>query len=228
MSDTAVIVIPARLAATRLPRKPLALIGNKPMIHWVYERAKQVRNAACVVVATPDDEIADAVQAFGGEAILTSDTCRTGTDRVAEAVQKLGEEYSIIANVQGDEPMLDPLAVEQMITALTEHPRASMATVCCPLPAGRETDPNAVKVVTALSGNALYFSRSLIPYPRDRSAPAAPKLHLGLYAFRRPFLFEYAAFAPTPLEQAESLEQLRALENGYTIRVIETTEARNP
>ncbi|MBC7808013.1 MAG: 3-deoxy-manno-octulosonate cytidylyltransferase [Akkermansiaceae bacterium] len=221
------VIIPARLAATRLPDKPLAEIAGKPMIQHVYERAAQAITVEQVLVATPDNAIREAVIRFGGGAVMTSPEHRSGTDRVAEAAEYLDSlpgDFDIIVNVQGDEPLVDPLTIDAAVNALRDSD-AVMASVCCPLPPGREDDPNVVKVVTDRNGYALYFSRSPLPFRRDGSAPYAPRQHVGLYVYRREFLARFPAMAPTPLEQAESLEQLRVLENGYRIRMVEIAHA---
>jgi 3-deoxy-manno-octulosonate cytidylyltransferase (CMP-KDO synthetase) len=225
MKPQAVAILPARLAATRLPNKPLLYLANKPMIQHVYERALQAESLAGVLVATPDAEIAAAVHGFGGQVALTSPTHRTGTDRVAEAARSLPEDVSVVVNVQGDEPLLDPLTVDAVARLLQGDPGLVMASLMCPLPEGREADPNVVKVVTDRDGFALYFSRSPLPYRRAGDAPYAPKQHVGLYAYRRDFLSTLTRLPPTPLEQAESLEQLRVLEHGYRIRMAETERA---
>jgi 3-deoxy-manno-octulosonate cytidylyltransferase (CMP-KDO synthetase) len=225
MNRQAVAILPARLAATRLPDKPLADIAGKPMIQHVYERARQARTLSEVLVATPDRAIADAVHAFGGMVALTAPTHRTGTDRVAEAAQTLSPDIAVIVNVQGDEPLLDPTTIDAVATLLLDDPDLVMASLMCPLPAGRESDPNVVKVVVDRQGYALYFSRSPLPYRRVADAPYAPRQHVGLYAYRRDFLLQFPRLAPTPLEQAEALEQLRALEHGFRIRMAETDRA---
>jgi len=221
------VIIPARLAATRLPDKPLAEIAGKPMIRHVAERAARAQSVSRVLIATPDAAIYDVVTAWGGEAVMTSDAHRSGTDRVAEAASYLPAEFDCIVNVQGDEPLIDPQMIDAAVTALREGGKgdAVMATVSCPLPAGRESDPNVVKVVCDKNGYALYFSRSPLPFRRDTNAPYRPRQHVGLYVYRRDFLARFPAMEPTPLEQAESLEQLRVLENGYRIRVVETPNA---
>jgi 3-deoxy-manno-octulosonate cytidylyltransferase (CMP-KDO synthetase) len=221
----AVAILPARLAATRLPDKPLADIAGKPMIQHVYERARQAKTLSDVLVATPDARIAEAVHAFGGRVALTSAAHHTGTDRVAEAAGMLAPDIDVIVNVQGDEPLLDPRTVDAVAALLLEDPTLVMASLMCPLPGGREADPNVVKVVTDRQGFALYFSRSPLPYRRSAHAPYAPRQHVGLYAYRRDFLLQFPRLAPTPLEQAESLEQLRALEHGFRIRMAETDRA---
>lgn len=218
----AAAIIPARLASTRLPDKPLADIAGKPMIQHVYERAAQARTLAAVLVATPDPAIIEAVTAFGGRAVRTSDAHRTGTDRVAEAAAHLPESVRVVVNVQGDEPLLDPDVIDAVAAPLLADPDLVMASMMCPLPAGRENDPAVVKVVCDRGGHALYFSRSPLPYRRVADAPYAPRQHVGLYAYQRDFLETFTRLPSTPLEQVESLEQLRVLENGYRIRMVET------
>lgn len=225
MPDKAVAIVPARLAATRLPNKPLAEIAGRPMIQHVYERARQATTLDNVLVATPDDAILQAVGAFGGRAIPTSPSHRTGTDRVAEAAASLPPDVTVIVNIQGDEPLLDPMTVDAVARLLLDDPSLVMASLMCPLPERREDDPNVVKVVTDLNGFALYFSRSPLPYRRGSDAPYASRQHVGLYAYRRDFLSLLTTLPPTPLEQAESLEQLRVLEHGYRIRMAETERA---
>jgi 3-deoxy-manno-octulosonate cytidylyltransferase (CMP-KDO synthetase) len=221
----AVAIVPARLAATRLPNKPLVDLAGKTMIQRVYERAKQARTLADVLIATPDAEIIAAVEAFGGQAVLTSPEHRTGTDRVAEAARTLPDDVGVIVNVQGDEPLLDPATIDTVAAPLLADDSLVMSSLMCPLPEGRETDPNVVKVVCDLSGFALYFSRAGLPYCRNTDVPYGPRQHVGLYAYRRDFLMRYTTLAPTPLEQVESLEQLRVLEHGYRIRLVWTDRA---
>ncbi|MBC8102310.1 MAG: 3-deoxy-manno-octulosonate cytidylyltransferase [Cytophagales bacterium] len=221
----AAAIIPARLAATRLPNKPLALLAGRPMIQHVYERARRAAGFAVVIVATPDDAILEAVEAFGGKAVRTSPDHLTGTDRVAEAAAHLPDAITVIVNVQGDEPLLDPGTIEAVAAPLLADGSLVMASVQCPLPPGRESDPNVVKVVCDVHGFALYFSRSPLPHRRSENAPYAPRQHVGLYAYRRDFLPLLTRLAPTPLEQAESLEQLRVLEHGYRIRMVEAARA---
>lgn len=218
----AVAIIPARLAATRLPNKPLADLGGKPMIQHVYEQARRAVHLSDVLVATPDAEILAAVESFGGKAILTSSEHRTGTDRVAEAARILPESVTVIVNVQGDEPLISPKTIDALAAPLLTDESLVMASVMAPYPEGRESDPNAVKVVTDLNGFALYFSRSPLPYRRNPDMPYAPKLHVGLYGYRRDFLMRLTTLPPTPLEKLESLEQLRVLEHGYRIRMVAT------
>lgn len=213
-------VIPARYASTRLPGKPLADIAGKPMIQRVYERASQAKVPSMVLVATDHPLVEDAVNSFGGCVMMTSADHPTGTDRLAE-VAASHPDADVIINVQGDEPLIAPDVIDRLAMLFSDDEKLQMATVITALSEEEAADPNAVKAVTDLRGNALYFSRSLIPYPRV-SGKAPVYKHIGIYAYRRDFLLAYAKMAPTPLEQAESLEQLRALENGYTIRTIFT------
>lgn len=212
-----VIVIPARMASTRFPGKPLVDLCGKPMIQWVYERSVQSGVGSQVVVATPDQEIIDACKTFGAEAVLTSLAHPTGTDRLAEVAQAVDADVYI--NVQGDEPLID-IATIQAIAVPFDDPAVVMASVYSECQPQEEDNPAVVKVVTALNGNALYFSRHAIPFPRNpRSIPL--KKHIGIYAYRREVLMQYPSWSQTPLELAESLEQLRFLENGVSIRMVE-------
>jgi 3-deoxy-manno-octulosonate cytidylyltransferase (CMP-KDO synthetase) len=224
-----VAIIPARFGATRLPGKPLADIHGRPMIQHVYERARQSRAVDCVIVATDDPRIADVVRGFGGEAVMTSAAHRSGTDRLAEVAAGL-DDSTIVVNVQGDEPMLDPAGIDAVVSAFGD-PRVPMATVSLPLREVAEMlSPNVVKVVTDAAGDALYFSRSPIPCVRDagdREASAAAAVaeglarrHVGLYGYRREALLRFAGWPQAPLEAAEGLEQLRALHHGMAIRVV--------
>jgi 3-deoxy-D-manno-octulosonate cytidylyltransferase len=213
------VVIPARYGATRLPGKPLAQIDGRPMIWYVWERAKRSRSASRVVVATDDDRILDAVRGFGGEAVMTSPGCASGTDRVAEAARSLKE--GIVINLQGDEPMMHPSVIDAVAESLLADPVVSMATAALPLDdPDAFVRPSVVKVVVDARGDALYFSRSPIPHYRDAASGRFRK-HLGIYGYRREFLFTVAALRPTPLEEAEKLEQLRVLQSGYRIRVVD-------
>jgi 3-deoxy-manno-octulosonate cytidylyltransferase (CMP-KDO synthetase) len=213
------VVIPARYASTRFPGKPLADIGGKPMVVRVCERAAQ-SGAAAVHVATDDERIAAAVRAHGHAAIMTRTDHATGTDRIAEAARQLGlPEGDLVVNVQGDEPLIPPLLISQVADALAQRPGASVSTACHPIhDAASMENPNVVKVVVDRQGYALYFSRSRIPYPRDaRAAPCYR--HAGIYGYRAGFLAAYAGLQESPLERAESLEQLRVLWHGYRIAV---------
>ena len=214
-------VIPARYASTRLPGKPLANIAGKPMIQHVYERASQARRPAKVLVATDHELVYQAVTDFGGQVLMTSPDHPTGTDRLAE-VARACPEYDLIINVQGDEPLIEPAVIDQLAAAFDDEPELVMATLATVMAEDEYDKPSAVKVVTRRNGHALYFSRSLIPYPRVPAVELPVYKHIGIYAYRRDFLLTYAALAPTPLERTESLEQLRALEHGYNIKVLLT------
>jgi 3-deoxy-manno-octulosonate cytidylyltransferase (CMP-KDO synthetase) len=216
-----VVMIPARLAATRLPNKPLVDIAGKPMVQWVYEKSL-VSDADSVFIVTPDAEIAEAAAHFDAPVIMTSHDHQTGTDRLAEAITSLPESVEIIVNVQGDEPRITADAINSVITPLLEDADLAMSTLACELPSDRFDDPNTVKVVVKQNGDALYFSRAGIPFPRAQGI-TSPLQHVGLYAYRRRFLATFPNLPRTPLEQTESLEQLRALEHGYRIRVVRTT-----
>ena len=213
-------VIPARYASTRFEGKPLALLGGKPMVQHVYERAAESELLEQLIVATDDERIRDAVIAFGGNVVMTSREHRSGTDRVAEAAAST--DADVIVNIQGDEPFVSPLVLDQLVRPFRGRPDLEMSTLCRRIDESAPlSDPNVVKVVRDRSGFALYFSRSLIPQPRNPSAHVAWE-HIGLYAYRREFLLRLSRMEPTPLEQAEGLEQLRVLENGHRIMVVST------
>ena len=215
-------VIPARLASTRLPRKVLLDKTGKPLIQHVWEGAKACEAIDQIVVATDAEEVMKAVQAFGGEAVMTSPDCASGTDRVAEAAAKFPE-AEIVVNVQGDEPEMSSKPLYALVEGMKTTPAAEMGTVAVPWPSEVPlTDPGCVKVVTDRKGFALYFSRSAIPHYRDHGGEQKYLKHVGLYAYRARFLQRYAAMPQTPLEQAEALEQLRALELGHKIAVFVT------
>jgi 3-deoxy-manno-octulosonate cytidylyltransferase (CMP-KDO synthetase) len=217
------VVIPARFASARLPGKPLLRDTGKYLVQHVYEQACAARSASLVVVATDDDRIRRAVEGFGGNVVMTRADHPSGTDRVAEVAAGLGSH--VVVNVQGDEPQLDPAAIDLLVRLLADDPGSDMATLAAPLP-DRESylSPNVVKVVCDDRGRALYFSRSPIPMTRDgdpdlTADPARYLQHLGVYAYRRAFLLKLAATPPHPLEETEKLEQLRVLGTGGTIRV---------
>ena len=218
-------ILPARWESTRFPGKPLHLIAGKPLIQHVWERCRQCERLDAVLVATDDARIFDAVHAFGGKAVMTSPDHPTGTDRIAEAVKAVPQASHII-NIQGDEPMIDPSLIDELAQAMLADPTLDMATAANPLdPADPAVaDPNVVKVVTALDGRALYFSRSPLPYFRNAVPGLAVLRHKGIYAYSRSFLERFVTWPPSPLEQAESLEQLRALENGASIKVLHTSD----
>lgn len=214
-------VIPARYESTRLPGKPLRQIAGLPMIVRVYNRAKTAAHIANAIVATDDERIKDAVEKAGGVAVMTRKDHKTGTDRLAEVAEKY-QDIDVIVNVQGDEPLIDPNLIDDLAKLFEEDENLQMATVKTEIKDAKEQkNPNNVKVITDKAGYALYFSRSLIPYPRKEGISKVYK-HIGIYAYRRDFLLKYAKMRSTPLEETESLEQLRALENGYKIRVVET------
>lgn len=215
-------VIPARFASQRFPGKPLVRINDRPMVQWVYEAAKTCSVFDRVIVATDDERIVETVQGFGGYAELTSPDHPSGTDRVAEVANRYSE-AQVIVNVQGDQPFVTGTMLKQLVSPYLEgrEPLPEMTTLACPLGEADYKNPNAVKVICDRNQRALYFSRSPIPYYRYHgSAPVYH--HLGLYAFRRDFLTQYATLTPTPLEYCEGLEQLRVLEHGYSIVVCQT------
>lgn len=218
----ATVIIPARMGATRFPGKPLADICGKPMIGWVYERASRAKSVSRVLVATCDREIVDAVEAFGGEAVMTSDKHSSGTDRLAEAAANLDSD--VIVNVQGDEPLIDPASIDKAVAPFIDDTNTNMASLMVPIDDEAAKDPNLVKVVVSKDNNALYFSRSPIPYQRKPLVGRSLYGHIGLYAYTKDFLLKFSSLEPTPLEMAESLEQLRVLENGYKIKMVEIAD----
>ena len=219
----AIGVIPARYGSTRFPGKPLAGILGKPMIQHVWERASQAKTLEKVIIATDDERILKKAREFGAEAVLTSPALSSGTERVAEAAKDL--DVDIVANIQGDEPLIEPQAIDEAIKSPVDNPKIPVATLAYKITKKEEIEnSNVVKVVFDKDNFALYFSRSLIPYSKlqvPRSRITAYK-HLGLYIYRKNFLLEFAQMKPTPLEKIEGLEQLRVLENGYRIKVVET------
>ena len=226
------IVIPARLASTRLPEKLLMSVGGKSILQHTYESASKSSVAVGVVAAVDDPRLAHAVASFGGNVRLTSPSCQSGTDRVAEVAMEMPE-FDIFVNVQGDEPEIDPAAIDLVAQTLIDHPEADIVTVAKPI---REAEllanPNCVKVVIGNDRRAIYFSRSIVPYARDGVTPALlhqePPLywhHVGLYAYRRDFLLWFAQEPPAPLENVEKLEQLRALSAGRHIVVARVESA---
>ena len=231
------VVIPARYASTRLPGKPLADIAGKPMVVRVAERAA-ASGAERVWVATDHEAVAAAAQGHGLEVCMTSPDCASGTDRLAEVAERLGwPDDTVVVNVQGDEPLIDPELIRATARLLHAHPGAAMATVCHPLHDLAEVmNPNVVKVVLGEDGHALYFSRAAIPWARDAWAAAEPVLpadlpvyrHVGLYAYRAGFLKAYPGLERPAIESFESLEQLRALYHGYRIAVLVIDRAMPP
>jgi 3-deoxy-manno-octulosonate cytidylyltransferase (CMP-KDO synthetase) len=214
-------VIPARFSSTRFPGKVLAQISSKSMLQHVYERASQARYLSSIIIATDNEKIQQSARSFGARVRLTRADHISGTDRVAEVAA--AENAEIVVNIQGDEPLIDPSAIDAAVLPLIHEPEVKMATLKKKIEDPREiTDPNVVKVVTDVAGDAIYFSRCPIPFARDGAGDTPWFKHIGLYVYEREFLLEYAALPVGPLETAERLEQLRALENGHKIRVTET------
>ena len=217
-------VIPSRYGAQRFPGKPLAMIAGKSLVQRVYEQAAKAKRLDKVIVATEDTRILEAVEAFGGDAMLTSPDCATGTDRVAEVARAY--ECELVLNIQGDEPLMRPEMIDQLVEGMQADPKSLMGTLARTINAAEQlTNPNVVKVVVGANGNALYFSRSQIPYVRDSSDQfRGGKFlkHLGIYAFRHDFLLKFVRLPQSDLEKIEKLEQLRALENGFGIKVLIT------
>jgi 3-deoxy-manno-octulosonate cytidylyltransferase (CMP-KDO synthetase) len=221
----AVAIIPARFGSTRFPGKIIASATGKPLVQHVVDRTRRSRSLSEVIVATDDPRVAEALRPFGTRCVMTSPEHASGTDRVAEVARGLAAQ--IIVNVQGDEPEIEPSTIDQLVERL-ESTGQEMATAATPFPQEADpADPNLVKVVLDLDDRALYFSRSAVPFPRDSTSGgrAAYYLHQGIYAYRRDFLLEFAAWRPTPLEMTEKLEQLRVLEHGRSIYVIKTRRA---
>jgi len=223
LSSSVVAVIPARFDSSRFPGKALADLCGKPMIVRVYERVRQARGLDAVIVATDDERIAATVTRHGGDVRMTSAWHRTGTDRIAEVASQLS--CDIVVNVQGDEPLIDPASIEDVVRPLADDPSLPMATVRRAITDPADYfNPNVVKVTVDARGNALYFSRAAIPgRSSDQTGPMPPcHAHIGLYAYRRDFLLTFAGLPQMPLERIESLEQLRALEHGFRIRTVST------
>ncbi len=212
-------IIPARYGSTRFPGKPLADILGKPMIQHVWERASQAKTLEKVIIATDDERILKKAKEFGAEAVLTSPSLSSGTERVADAVKDL--EVDIVANIQGDEPLIEPKAINEAIESLVNDPKIPMATLAYKTTKKEEIrDPNVVKVVFDKDNLALYFSRFPIPFSKEYSSLFYK--HLGLYIYRKEFLAKLIQLGPSPLEKIEGLEQLRVLASGYRIKVVET------
>lgn len=218
-------ILPARWGSTRFPGKPLHPIAGKPLIQHVWERCQGAKLLSQVIVATDDERIAEAVAAFGGTPVMTSPDHPTGTDRLAEAAKAIPEATHII-NIQGDEPLIDPALIDELAQALIDDPALHMVTAANPLDPSDPAvaDPNVVKTVLKANGHAMYFSRSPLPYFRNPVLGLQVLRHKGIYGYRRDFLETFVTWPPSPLEQAESLEQLRALENGASIRVLITSD----
>ena len=217
-------IIPARYASTRFPGKPLAPIAGVPMIQRVYERTCKASCVTRTVVATDDQRIVDTVTGFGGEAVMTSEKCRSGTDRVADTARILGlSEDDIVVNIQGDQPLIAPETVYGTAAPLLEETGFEMSTAAFPIVDEQEkTNPNNVKTVFDANGFALYFSRSPIPFARDEGTRFEMFKHIGIYAYTKHFLDIFTSLPTGILENVEKLEQLRALEHGYRIRVVVT------
>jgi len=222
-------VIPARYGAQRFPGKPLALIAGQPLIRRVYDRARRATRLDHVIVATDDTRILETVTGFGGDAALTSPTCATGTDRIAEVARQY--DCTWVVNIQGDEPLMRPEMIDQLVEGIQADAACSMATLVRPIESAAVLqNPNVVKVVVARTGYAVYFSRSIVPYVRDAGEPGSVAWlkrarfykHLGIYAYRKELLLQFVQWPPTELEQAEKLEQLRALDHGVPIRALVT------
>ena len=222
-------VVPARYGAQRFPGKPLAMIAGKSLVQRVYEQAAKAKRLDKVIVATEDTRILEAVEAFGGDAMLTSPDCATGTDRVAEVARAYDGE--LVLNIQGDEPLMRPEMIDQLVEGIQSDSKCVMGTLARKLESAANLDnPNVVKVALAQNGNALYFSRSRVPFVRDARSGDSPEWlklakfykHLGIYAFRRDFLLRFVQLPQSELEKTEKLEQLRALENGFSIKVLVT------
>jgi 3-deoxy-manno-octulosonate cytidylyltransferase (CMP-KDO synthetase) len=223
VSRNVLAVIPARFGSSRLPGKPLASIAGRPMIQHVMERVRGAQLVSSILVATDDERILKAVEAFGGKAIITRSDHRTGTDRVAEVAAHVFADVYI--NIQGDEPLIDPGIIDAVIAAMLEDDSIQIATPCAAITQPKEImDPNVVKVARDFDSNGLYFSRAPIPWVRDTGATVAAQhwKHIGLYGFVRDALLEFPTLPPGELERVEQLEQLRWLENGFRIRVVET------
>lgn len=216
-------IIPARYSSTRLEAKPLKKIHGHTMIEWVYKRAKK-SELHDLVVATDDKRIYDEVISFGGKAIMTSETHPNGTSRIAEVCEKM-DDYDVIINIQGDEPLIEADMINSLINTFKENKDLVMATLKHKLNSKEEIEnPNSVKVICDKNNYAIYFSRSVIPYPRKNENISYYK-HIGIYAYKRDFVIEYSKMPSSPLEESESLEQLRVLENGYKIKVLETSHS---
>ncbi len=224
MKRDIVCIIPSRYESSRFPGKPLADLLGKPMIQHVYERVARAKAVPYVAVATDDSRIFDAVKKFGGNAVMTASTHRSGTDRISEAVKTLNlSNDAVVVNIQGDQPIFEPVQVDEVIAPLVKDPAVVMSTLIYKIIRDEEiTHPHAVKVVLDSEGNALYFSRATIPYVRDKKLAADYYKHHGIYAYRRDFLDTFTKLPEGKLEKLEALEQLRALEYGYKIKCVIT------
>ena len=223
-SSRILVAIPARWGSTRFPGKALHHIAGKPLVQHVWERCSQCTEVDDVIIATDDDRIVEAARAFGAQAVMTKPSHPSGTDRIAEAAS-IFHQHDVIINVQGDEPLISPALIDQLALTLRANPGIPMITAAALIhdPA-QIADPNVVKVVIDKHGDALYFSRSTLPFVRNPDPRTVHRRHLGIYGFRREFLFQFVAWPPSMLEMTESLEQLRAVENGVRIRVVMTED----
>lgn len=220
--NKAVGIIPARWASTRFPGKPLHLIANKPLLRHVWERCRRAKKLDDVIIATDDMRIAEAAFDWGAQVAMTSPKHQSGTDRVAEVARK-ARQFGLIINIQGDEPLLEPALLDRFVDELRSNRKIDIVTAAHPFESAAEaSSPHQVKVIVDLDGNAIYFSRYAIPFPRNRAATIKYLRHQGIYGFRRKALLDFVRWKPTPLERAESLEQLRALENGVMVHVLVT------
>jgi len=220
---TTLCVIPSRLHSTRLPRKPLLSVQGKPMVQWVYERARLSPLLTHLVVATDSEEIAEIIRRVGGEVVMTDPAIESGSKRVASVAAHYPD-VDVVINLQGDEPFIKPAMLQTLLTPYLNGEQPEMVTLASPLTKENYHDPGAVKVITDMHHNAIYFSRSPIPYYRTAGVTAPVYHHIGLYAFRRDFLLHYVTLPQTPLDKVESLEQLRVIEHGFRIRVLLTNE----
>ncbi|HEV7612795.1 MAG TPA: 3-deoxy-manno-octulosonate cytidylyltransferase [Steroidobacteraceae bacterium] len=226
------VIIPARFSASRLPGKPLLIIGDRPLVRWVWECAR-ASGAASVIIATDDVRVFDAAKSFGADAQMTSPHHASGTDRIAEVVRAKGfAPEEVVVNLQGDEPMMPAAVVQEVAEALSSRPQIDIATAVAPIQSLAEfLDTSCVKALRARQGEALYFSRAPVPWPRDNVTAGKPTWfagawrHVGIYAYRVRSLLQFASWPPTPLEEAEKLEQLRALENGMKIHLVALSAA---
>ena len=218
----AVGIIPARWSSTRFPGKPLHLIANKPLLRHVWERCRRAKQLGAVIIATDDMRIARAAFEWGAEVAMTSKRHQSGTDRIAEVVRKTAD-FEFILNIQGDEPLTEPALLDRFVKTLRSNPKIDIVTAAHPFEnAAEAASPHQVKVIVDRDNNAIYFSRYAIPFPRNRSVSIKYLRHQGIYGFRRKALLDFVSWKPTPLERAESLEQLRPLENGVKVHVLLT------
>ena len=218
----AVGIIPARWNSTRFQGKPLHPIANKPLLRHVWERCRRANTLDSLIIATDDMRIAEAAFDWGADVAMTSKSHHSGTDRIAEVARKTPQ-FDFILNIQGDEPLVEPALLDRFVKTLQSNPGLGIVTAAHPFSnAAEAASPHQVKVIVDLDGDALYFSRCAIPFSRNHSVPIKYLRHQGIYGFRRPALLDFVKWKPTPLEHAESLEQLRALENGVTVHVLLT------